>query len=541
MNFIENECPRKLRGGFYTSADLAVFLASWAMETRPGRVLEPSCGDGVFLQSVAGLCSRCEIVGWELDPSEAAKARQCVESRRKETVDIRTGDFLEWFVAEGEQSAPFGAVLGNPPFIRYQYLSETQQRLAEQVFARFRLPFTRHTNAWVPFVLASLSLTAPGGRLAMVLPSEILHIRHAAGLREYLSSQCSRVLIIDPEELWFEDAQQGTVVLMAEKKRSAEERHVGVAVRQIHARHQLSHAATAWDNREEFTRPGMAKWTTLLLSREERALLASVGQQGDFRPLGDLANVDVGIVTGANKFFLVSDAVVQQFGLARWARPMFGRSEHVSGLVYDAADHEANRAAGLPTNFLWFDAAAVATFPEPVRAYLKSGEEEGLPGRYKCRVREPWFRVPSVYATQVAMLKRAHHFPRLILNRLEAFTTDTAYRLTLRHGSPESLVHGFLNSLTCLTAELEGRHYGGGVLELVPSEIERLLVPARTADVNELAAADHRFRTGPDPEALLAEQDKLVLRPSGLSDGDCSILHEAWNKLRKRRQRSSAR
>ncbi len=36
---------------------------------------------------------------------------------------------------------------------------------------------------------------------------------------------------------------------------------------------------------------------------------------------------------------------------------------------------------------------------------------------------------------------------------------------------------GFLNGLTALTAELEGRHYGGGVLELVPSEIEKLLVP----------------------------------------------------------------
>jgi hypothetical protein len=33
-----------------------------------------------------------------------------------------------------------------------------------------------------------------------------------------------------------------------------------------------------------------------------------------------------------------------------------------------------------------------------------------------------------------------------------------------------------VNSLTALTAELEGRHYGGGVLELVPSEIEKLAV-----------------------------------------------------------------
>lgn len=58
----------------------------------------------------------------------------------------------------------------------------------------------------------------------------------------------------------------------------------------------------------------------------------------------------------------------------------------------------------------------------------------------------------------------------------------------------ESLVLAFVNSLTSLTAEMEGRHYGGGVLELVPSEIERLLIPVITASRAELVEADRRFR-----------------------------------------------
>ena len=40
-----------------------------------------------------------------------------------------------------------------------------------------------------------------------------------------------------------------------------------------------------------------------------------------------------------------------------------------------------------------------------------------------------------------------------------------------------SLIAGFHNSLTILTSELEGRTYGGGVLEMVPSEIAKLVVP----------------------------------------------------------------
>ena len=86
---------------------------------------------------------------------------------------------------------------------------------------------------------------------------------------------------------------------------------------------------------------------------------------------------------------------------------------------------------GNPTNFLWFresegevDAAA--------RAYIRMGEEQELHTRYKCGVRSPWYTVPSVYSTEVGMLKRSHNTPRLILNRLGAYTTDTAYRIRTR-------------------------------------------------------------------------------------------------------------
>src|SRR5262249_40514910 len=177
--------------------------------------------------------------------------------------------------------------------------------------------------------------------------------------------------------------------------------------------------------------------------------------------------VDVGIVTGANHFFLVPDATVQRYSLEGWAHPMFGRSEHVRGVIYNAAHHRENRRRGLPANFLWFGARPLAELPGPTRRYLREGEKKGLHRRYKCRVRTPWYAVPSVYAAPVSMLKRCHHFPRLVLNRAKAFSTDTAYRITPIRGTASGLVLSFVNSLTALSSELEGRHYGGGVLELV--------------------------------------------------------------------------
>jgi len=137
------------------------------------------------------------------------------------------------------------------------------------------------------------------------------------------------------------------------------------------------------------------------------------------------------------------------------------------------------------------------------------------------------------------MLKRAHNIPRLILNTAGAYTTDTAYRIKPLRASAESLVFSFVNSLTCLTAELEGRHYGGGVLELVPSEIERLLLPVVECSAAELAATDDKYRKAENDLVFLRGQDAAVLRKIGVMKAQQEVLYNAWLRLRGRRQRTA--
>lgn len=233
MNFIENETEQKLRGGYYTPLDLAVFLADWVKEISPRRILEPSCGDGIFFDALAkvGGVSQVDITGFELEENEAAKALERSKSLGLSSVTVYPEDFLQWALGSfGIADRQFDAVLGNPPFVRYQYLPEQFQVRAERIFKEFGLPFTKHTNAWVPFVLASIALLRPGGRLAMVIPSEIIHVTHAQSLRTYLSRECQQLVIVDPEELWFSDTLQGAVILMAEKKSRATDVFEGVGI-----------------------------------------------------------------------------------------------------------------------------------------------------------------------------------------------------------------------------------------------------------------------------------------------------------------------
>lgn len=543
MNFIENESAQKLRGGYYTPPDLAAFLARWVKEISPKAILEPSCGDGVFFDALATVkgFQKAKVTGFELDPAEAKKAHSRANQLGLKNVNIRADDFLQWAIDHlDDNGTRFDAVVGNPPFVRYQYLPEPFQHRAEQIFSELKLPFTKHTNAWVPFILASMALLRAGGRLAMVVPAEIIHVTHAQSLRSYLGRECRRLVIIDPEELWFSDTLQGAVILLAEKRQSEADKAEGLGMYPVKGREFLQ-----LDPSNVFNAPTpingktvQGKWTRALLNLETRSLFDELAEHEDVYRFDDIAKVDVGIVTGANKFFLVPDEVVKSYKLSKWAHPMFGRSEHCPGVIYDDRQHAANAANGNPTNFLWFresdhkiDAAA--------KAYIKTGEQEKLHTRYKCRVRSPWYTVPSVYASEIGMLKRSHDTPRLIINRLGAYTTDTAYRIRAQRVVAERLVGCFINPLTALSAELEGRHYGGGVLELIPSEIERLVIPLpKKAKVN-LNALDKAIRTE-STHRVLSRQGKEVLGGLGLSPAKQECILEGWRKLRDRRHRSSS-
>ena len=63
----------KVRGGYYTPAPVARFLARWVREAGQ-KILEPSCGDGRILCELAALSTQAH--GVELFAHEGVKAQE---------------------------------------------------------------------------------------------------------------------------------------------------------------------------------------------------------------------------------------------------------------------------------------------------------------------------------------------------------------------------------------------------------------------------------------------------------------------------------
>jgi adenine-specific DNA methylase len=548
--------PNKLRGGYYTPADLAEWIAAWCIQNKDDQVLEPSCGDGSFLAAAAqrllALDSKPEAIakqiqGVEISEPEADKTRTVLEGILHTPVagTVAVADFFEWWRIPGRGT--FDAVLGNPPFIRYQSFPEPPRSRAMDIMFDSGLQPNRLTNSWVPFVVASVRALIPRGRMGLVLPAELLQVSYAAQLRKFLVKNFRDIHVIACNELFFEKAEQEVVILLADDALVSPEldNQCAVAVAATQTRQSLIETPAATliaETPPKIVQHEDEKWLKYFLSQPQIDLLRALRSSGIATTLDQFASVDVGVVTGKNNFFVLNDEQVGEWQLHDFVLPLAARASHLNGAIF-AEDHWKNLAAqGERVYLLQLGKKVRSRLPTKALSYVVSGENSGYDAGYKCSIREPWYSVPSVWSPDAFLFRQIYDFPRILLNEAKATCTDTIHRMTVHSGTAETLAAMCFTSLTAASAEIEGRSYGGGVLELEPTEAERLLVPAKLTGALDLSEIDHLIRDGRILE-VLDLNDKIVLGDHlGLSADDRRLLRSAWDTMRdRRRSRRKAR
>ncbi len=151
-------------------------------------------------------------------------------------------------------------------------------------------------------------------------------------------------------------------------------------------------------------------------------------------------------------------------------------------------------------------------------------------------MRPRWFDVPSVYVPEGLMFRQIHRYPLLVVNDAAVTSTDTIHRVRFKEGINRPLLAAtFFNSLTLAWAEVCGRSYGGGVLELEPREAEELPIPYDQSLNLDIEKVDDLLRTGCDEEAL-DYVDRVALQENlGFDAAMTRNLRKAWQELRDRR------
>jgi len=216
---------------------------------------------------------------------------------------------------------------------------------------------------------------------------------------------------------------------------------------------------------------------------------------------------------------------------------MVGRSVQVNSVIFTENDWQLNRNSKAKAHLLVFPGRQHLNPKNGAVRYIAKGEADGIDKGYKCGIRDDWFVVPSIRASDALVIRRNNIYPRLIINQAESYTTDTMHRVYLKGGTHlEAFTASYYNSLSLAFAEVCGRSHGGGVLELMPNEAERILLPYKEENAALLPWIDEKMRKKVGINEILEHTNQIILKEGyGLSDEDIALAHSIWKKLCNRR------
>lgn len=538
---------RRKIGAFYTPEPLSQILSDWAIRSSLDLILEPSFGGCGFLQCAQGRLvelgcrePRKQIYGCDIDPVAFDYLADVFQA----PIDLSRfsqADFLD-VAPGGVWPEAFPVVLANPPYIPYQELG-TERR---QTLSSTKWPIEDvggRASLWAYFLTHSLSFLAKDGRMAWVLPGAFLQADYAKPIRTYLAGAFGRVAAIVIRERIFLDvgADEETVILLADKYQAPASGHIELG--QVETLGALRQLIADWDTGKWVGKQSNLRPAALNLSAGENDILAFLEGLSNCKSLGDVVSIQIGLVTGANEFFVLSNDGLEEAGLRKEdCTPILAKFIAAPSVSFALTDHMSFVTNGGRGYLVDSDGQCRN---DRIQAYLKTFPLKRRNETSTFKKRKIWSK-PDDGRVPDAFFPVMHHSgPRLVLNPHGFTNTNTIHRVyfrdTVDEVSHKLIAISLLTSFSQLSAELVGRRYGSGVLKHEPREAERIsiLLPKARKSAIEKAfnAIDGDLRAG-RRESAMKRADKLVFSAIKLDDPDAisTALSEALDRIRQNRR-----
>ncbi|HEY0946982.1 MAG TPA: N-6 DNA methylase [Opitutaceae bacterium] len=196
-------------GQFFTPDVVARAMLKWSRVAAGQRVIDPSCGDGVFLRNAP---ADADVFGCEIDPAYHANLDALVGAARAVKDDALTALRPQW--------GTFDVVIGNPPFSAQAHLERRREVLRE-----FDLGAGKRSECLeVLFLELFLKLAKPGGRIAIILPDGPLSNKPFARVRAWLLRHAHVEAIVSlPRNIFSVATAAKTSVLVVQHRPAANE------------------------------------------------------------------------------------------------------------------------------------------------------------------------------------------------------------------------------------------------------------------------------------------------------------------------------
>lgn len=514
---------RRKYGQFLTPDYVAEFMASWINQDKPHRVLDPAVGSGIFLDNVIKTSDSLSIVLWGFDIDsillDACRLRLILGGLQANPLHLRQQNFIKigsFFTERME------AIICNPPYLNFHDFD--RNGLVKTVEARCGIKLSRLTNIYVLFFLQSLLSAKNGAKLAFITPSEFLYTGYGKELKAFLLEHATldAFILIDFQSLLFRTALT-TAIITLFRKGSPKSRHKVRFIRIYKwptTTELLEAVGEGIENQEKYRiievyqheLKSEEKWLKYFANIEHRSI------SDELVPLSQLAEVDRGIATGFNGYFVLSKSEIKKREIEdEFVVPVISKTIQCKGYNFTVDDLNHLIQNGKKVFLLH-----VFKKPSPsLREYIKYGEKIKADKRYITKHRSPWYSMEKREPAKILATVFHRESMRFVLNNANIRNLTPFHCVYPKFDDIVMIkaLLAYLNSDLCREIQtIKRREYGGGLHKFEPKDLEDIpsldVTRLSRVDVENLASMFDRlcftFRQKEEENQIRRELDDLL-------------------------------
>ncbi len=413
--------------------------------------------------------------GYEIDPHYGSPATKLWGETG---LDIHLKDFTR---AEAPLPAErFNLLICNPPYVRHHHIvGGEKRRLKMRTRNVCGMEVSGLAGLYCYFLGLSHAWMADGGLAGWLIPSEFMDVNYGVSVKRYLLDKVTLLHIhrFDPKDVQFGDALVSSAVVWFRNKPPPKGGSVRFTFEGTLRRPKRERLISAEALRHDH------KWTRYPMKETHEAAAGPV--------LGDFFQIKRGLVTGNNRYFILSEDEIEGRGLPVTAfKPILPSPRYIPDdeIMSDRVGNPLLEQRLFLLDPPWTEKEIRERYPR-LWSYLEKGKADGIAARYICKHRAMWYsqerRPPAPFVcTYLGRSDKKNGKPfRFILNNSkataanvylmlypkEAFERRLSYRPELKRR-----VWEYLNRICPQVLLGEGRVYGGGLHKLEPKELGKV-------------------------------------------------------------------
>lgn len=511
MTMPSEKITKKTHGIFYTPDQVATLLCQWAIQSPSDTVLEPSFGGCGFLRATNSRFVEIgvdkneifhRVFGSDVDPVAFEHLRKIFPYSNGHFIQE---DFLSLNIDKFPSEGKFSVVIGNPPYVSHHNMLPDQKKAAWTWLEKspFSHQIDRRSSLWVYFILHGLSFLCEGGRAVWVLPGSFLHADYSNQVRKILQHRFKRILsIVVGSRLFIDDGtEEISIFLLGDGYRSDSMDSGKTSFAFATSIQEVPQIINAWEQ-DRITADTMTLASLLPISTQ--SAYKKLEAEDNTISLGDVFDIRIGIVSGANDFFILNQDDWKKHRLtSSYKTFILTRFKDTNGLEFTSRDLKIKLKTG-GKNIL-FDTSKSKRLSKSAQRFLGQFPIERLNATtFQRRGTDKWHRFNDNKVPEAFLPYMNNEGPRLVINKARITSTNSVHRLFYLNkqklaGGKELAIKqtaiSLLSTFSQLSAELAGRIYGAGVLKHEPSEAKNIKLKfKKNPTTNEIKMINEVFK-----------------------------------------------